>query len=336
MENAGPIFRQNAIDNRINRSLGTTRINIPLNYRIACIVSIVLIIILIFFFSVAQISDRTYVRGYLDSENGIISVESEVSGIVENIFVEEGSEVKKGQVLYTISTPFFRNNELQIKNYKHRIANLKREYQIKTEHYQALSKLYNKQYISASTLKNAESEQLELHNKIKITEYDLLQFKQNKSQQITAPNDGIATNIFYHRGQKIQPSKPLLQIIPSEVNLIARLYIPSRESGFLKKGQIISIKYDAYPSNRFGFYKATVKEINQTILTDDKEDKPILVGDPYYKIKAELNTPYIVAYGKEARLSHGMTFTAILTGEKKKIWQWILDPIYSYYGELVV
>ena len=78
---------------------------------------------------------------------------------------------------------------------------------------------------------------LELQNKIKIAEYELLQFKENKSQQITAPSDGIITNIFYRRGQKIQPSKPLLQIIPSHVNLIARLYIPSREIGFLKPGQ---------------------------------------------------------------------------------------------------
>ncbi|CAM4499628.1 MAG: hypothetical protein LEGION0403_FIIPPAGN_02545 [Legionella sp.] len=336
MENKSHLFRQDVINNRIHRSLGTTRINIPLNYKLACIVSFALILILFIFFSVAQISERTYVRGYLDSEEGIISVESDVAGIVENIFVEEGNEVKKGQVLYTISNPFSKNNKIQINNHKHRIANLKREYQIKTEHYQALSKLYEKKYISVSSLKDAESEELELQNKIKIAEYELLEFKENRSQQITAPNDGIATNIFYRRGQKVQQSKSLLQIIPLKVNLIARLYIPSRESGFLKPGQIINLKYDAYPSNRFGFYQATVKEINQTILTDSKEDKPIRIGEPYYKIKAALKTPYILAYGKKTRLSHGMTFTAIFTGEKKKIWQWILDPIYSYYGEQII
>ncbi|MCC5792144.1 MAG: HlyD family efflux transporter periplasmic adaptor subunit [Legionellaceae bacterium] len=336
MENKSPLFRQDVINNRIHRSLGTTRINIPLNYRVASAVGLVIVLVLIIFLSVAQISERTNIRGYLDSENGIISVESDVSGMIENIFVEEGSQVKKGQILYTISNDFSKTNTIKINNHEQRIANLKREYQIKKEHYAALSKLYKKNYISSSSLKEVESDQLELENKLKFAEYELLQFKENKTQQITAPANGIATNIFYRRGQKVQSSKSLLQIVPSMGNLIARLYVPPREVGFLRPGQIINLKYDAYPSNRFGFYKAIIKEVNQTILTDDKEDKPIHVGEPYYKIKAELKQPYILVYGKKTQLNHGMTFTAIVTGNKKKIWQWIFDPIYSYYGEQVV
>lgn len=218
-------------------------------------------------------------------------------------------------------------------NLKQRIYNLNREYQIKNEHYQTLTKLHLKKYISSSNLNDVELELLEIKNKIKSAEYVLLKFKQNQTQKITAPSDGTVTNIFYQRGQKIQPTKLLLQLIPKEVNLIARLYIPAREVRFLKIGQKINLKYDAYPSLRFGFYEATIKEINQTILTDKKEDKPIHIGEPYYKIKAELKKPYIKVYGKKVRLNHGMTFTAIVTGEKKKIWQWVLDPIYSYYGE---
>jgi len=115
--------------------------------------------------------------------------------------------------------------------------------------------------------------------------------------------------------------------------LVARLYIPSREIGFLKVGQLINIKYDAYPSQRFGFYPAVIKEINQTILTDDKEDKPIKVGEPYYKIKAEIKTQNVKVYGKDVPLNHGMTLTAAIRGEKKKIWQWVIDPVYSFYGD---
>lgn len=336
MENKHPLFRQNVINNRIHRSLGTVRINIPLNYRVAGYIAVALVFVLLLFFYFAQISERTLVRGYLDTENGIISVESNVSGLVENIFVEEGSEVKKGDVLFIISNPASSNNQIQLNNHKQRILNLKREYQIKDEYYQALTKLYEKKYVSFSSLKEAESNRLELQNKVKMAEYELLQFKENQTQHITASSDGTVTNIFYRRGQKVQPSRPLLQIIPSQVNLIVRLYIPSREVGFLKKNQKINLKYDAYPSQRFGFYEATIKEINQTILTDEKEDKPIHIGEPYYRIKAELNNPYVLAYGKKIQLNHGMTLTAIITGEKKSIWQWVLDPIYSYYGEQVI
>ncbi|MBA3536846.1 MAG: HlyD family efflux transporter periplasmic adaptor subunit [Tatlockia sp.] len=174
---------------------------------------------------------------------------------------------------------------------------------------------------------------MELENKIKGAEYELLKFKESRHQLIQSPIDGIVTNIFFRQGQRVQPSKPLVQIIPSDSNFVARLYIPSRDIGFLNVGQQINIKYDAYPSQRFGFYQATIKEINHTILTDDKEDKPIKVREPYYKIKAEIKAQYVKVYGKEVALSHGMTLTAVIRGEKKKIWQWVIDPIYSYYGD---
>lgn len=336
MGNRNHLFRKEVINNRIHRSLGTTRINIPVNFHVSgyCALGIVLILIAFFYFAV--ISERIFIRGHLDTESGIISVESEASGLVDEIVVEEGAFVKRGQLLFIILNPRSSNVITQSNNIEQRIRNLKREYQIKDEHYQALKKLHYKNYISTSNLKNSESELLELKNKLKSSEYELLKFKENQVQEIRAPTDGIVTNILYRRGQRVQSLKTLLQIIPNEANLIARLYIPTKEIGFLKPGQKINIKYDAYPSQRFGFYEAKIKEVNQTVLTDDKEDKPIKVGEPYYKIKAKLKSPYVMVYGKKVKLNHGMTITAIITGEKKKVWQWVLDPIYSYYGEQVL
>lgn len=64
MENKHPFFRQNVINNRIHRSLGTVRMNIPLNYRVAGYVAAALVFVLLLFFYFAQISERTLVRGY--------------------------------------------------------------------------------------------------------------------------------------------------------------------------------------------------------------------------------------------------------------------------------
>ncbi|WP_162263197.1 HlyD family secretion protein [Legionella nautarum] len=291
---------------------------------------------MLIFFYFAQISEKIFIRGYLDTEGGIISVESESPGLVDKVAVEEGSFVQKGQLLFVISNPGNESSTGQQDNLRERINNLKREFQIKDEHHHALLNLYSKNYISLSNLKDSESDLLELKNRLKEAEYQLIKYKENQIQHIRAPIDGTVTNIFYRRGQRIQSSKTLLQVIPPEVNLIARLYIPSRNAGFLKPEQTIYLKYDAYPPQRFGFYKAVIKEINQTILTDDKEDKPIQVGEPYYKIKAALKKSSVLVYGKKVKLNHGMTLTAIIAGEKKNIWQWILDPIYSYYGDPIV
>lgn len=335
MESASPLFRKEAIENRVNRSLGSTRINVPMNFHIAGYGALGILVMFFLFVSYAQLSEKTYIRGYLDTEKGIISVESKFQGMVKEVTVEEGMSVQKGDVLYIITNPKQDNTVQQANNLKQRINNLKREYQLKEKNHHALKKLCNKHFIALSTLIESESSLLEIKNKLKGAEYELLNFKDNQYQLITAPISGIITNIFYQQGQSVQSSKPLVQIIPNHTDLVVRLYIPAREIGFVNLGQTINLKYDAYPSQRFGFYQATIIEINQTILTDDKEDKPIKIGEPYYKIMAKLKTSYVNVYGRKATLSHGLTLTAIVTGEKKKIWQWIFDPINGFRDALI-
>lgn len=335
MEKASPLFRQEVIDNRINRSLGTTRINVPMNYHIAGFGALLIVILLILFVFFAQFSEKTYIQGYLDSKKGIVTIESEFQGIVKTVAVEEGMYIHKGEVLFIIAKPNQDHTHQQINMLNQRISNLTQEYHLNKKHHQALKQLFNKKFIALSALTDSETTLLEIKNKLESAKLDLMNFKDNQYHQITAPIDGIITNIFYHKGHSIQPAKPIVQIIPKEAELVARLYIPASEIGFIKLNQTIRINYDAYPSRRFGFYQATIQEINQTILTDEKEDKPIHVGVPYYKIMAKLKEPYVNVYGKKTALNHGMTLHAVVYGEKKKIWQWVLDPLYSFRNEWV-
>jgi membrane fusion protein len=333
MENKQPLFREEAINSRLNRSMGTIRLNVPLNYRIVSVFSLIIIITILLFLSFAQISEKIFVRGFLDNERGIVTVHSDLGGVILQSRIEEGDRIIKGDTLFVIANGEHVKTKGLIDNLNHRIKNLRREYQLKKDHYKSISTLYEKRYISASTLQSTESELLEITNKIKLIDLELIKYKQSQYQLIKSPIDGIITNIFYKTGQSVERSKILVHIIPENSKLIARLYIPSQDIGFLNKGKVVSIKYDAYPAQRFGVYKASIKEINLTVLTDDKEDKPIKIGQPYYKVKAELEIPHINLYGKKANLSHGMTFTAVVNGDKKNIWRWILDPIYSYYGD---
>lgn len=248
--------------------------------------------------------------------------------------IEEGERITKNSTLFVIARAGQEKTREFLENLNQRRKNLKNEYQIKKKYCQSLSKLYKKHYVSLTLLQNTKAELLEIRNRIKSVDLELIQFKQNQYQLIKSPINGVVTNILYKEGQSIDPSKALLQILPDNAKLIARLYIPAQNIGFLKKGDSVAIKYDAYPSQRFGIYKALVKEINLTVLTDDKEDKPINVGQPYYKIKAELDKYYVNVYGEKTNLSHGMTLTAVFSGDKRKMWQWILDPIFSYYGKV--
>ncbi|MBA2649204.1 MAG: HlyD family efflux transporter periplasmic adaptor subunit [Legionella sp.] len=334
MENKQSLFRAEAIQNRLNRSLGSTRINVPLNYKIVTLICILLVIIILLFLVFAEFSENIVVKGYLDSDKGIITIHSDHAGTILKSNLEEGQQVNKGDVLFIISNEEHEQIMKLVGNLKERIKNLKQEYHLKQDHYQSLMKLYNKQYVSASALKTVEAQLLEINNQIKSLDLEVMKYKHSLNQIIKSPVKGNITNILYTLNQTVNQFKPLLHIIPYDSKLIARLDVPVYEIGFLKNGKMVSIHYDAYPAQRFGVHKASIKEINLTVLTDSKEDKPINLGQPYYKVKAELERSYINVYGKKAALNYGMTFKGVIQGENKKIWQWIIDPIYSYYGDI--
>jgi membrane fusion protein len=46
----------------------------------------------------------------------------------------------------------------------------------------------------------------------------------------------------------------------------------------------------------------------------------------------KLDNQFITLYGKNKKIQHGMTISAVIVGAKRKIWQWVLDPIYSFSG----
>lgn len=326
MDSKQPLFRSEAMDNRLHRSLGTIRLSIPFNYQLmSCCVGLLLFGMLMFLVF-AKTTEQIRVQGFLDTEQGLVTVPAPSNGRIVSSTIVEGDVVKKGAVLFLIAS----ENKNYIRNLTQRISNLKKEQRFAQEHYHSLQILLSKGFTSANSLKEAEIKGLELANQIKVLELDRTEYLQR--HQVTAPIDGIVTNILYKPGQSIDNGKPLVHIIPQTSKLIAQIYIPTHHIGFLQKNSSILIHYDAYPAQRFGTYKAIVKEINLMVLTDDQENKPIKIGRPYYKIKAELIQPYVLVYGKQTPLSHGLTLSAVINGETKKIWQWILDPLYSYYG----
>ncbi|MCA0404156.1 MAG: efflux RND transporter periplasmic adaptor subunit [Proteobacteria bacterium] len=326
------LFRTEAANSRLQRHLGPININLPLSYKLIGFVVAIFLIGLILFLIFAKTAEKIIVRGYLDNEDGIISIHSELGGLVVKQLHKEGDKIKKGELLMVISQADLSQSNKQINNLNQQINNFKQQYLIKTERFASLVKIHKKKYLSDSQLKDAEADILELDSKIKNIELEQMRLKQGRFHLIKAPKEGVITNVLFKQGQFITPMMPLLQILPQHTKLIVNLPVPVQHVSFLKNDADIFIQYDAYPYQRFGVYKASIKKINLTVLTDEKEDKPIKIGQPYYKIKAELKEPFVWIYGKKVGLTQGMTVSAVLSGDKQSLWQWILDPVYSYYG----
>jgi len=334
------LFRQELIDGIKNRNYGSVSINTPKQYQALTYGFSFIVLLIILFIMFGEFSEKYIVNGYLESTKGEARIFPSKNGILVKKYINHGEEVKKGDKLFLIDTSYERSNkhdksEILLQLEKKKKA-LEKELLYKKKHLANLKQLLVKKYISKSAYHEIQEEiDLIKTNKANI-DLDILKYKQEQSYIIYAPIDGIISSVIYENGQYINLTKPLAKIIPTNSDLMALIYVPVKQSGFLENKSNLIIRFDAYPYARFGTAKAVINEISQSILTDLDEDKPIKIGGPYYKVKAKLNNQFISLYGQDKKIQHGMTISAVIVGTKRKIWQWILDPIYSFYGGVFI
>ncbi|WP_132146379.1 HlyD family secretion protein [Luteibacter rhizovicinus] len=97
------LFRKEALQQRTQRSLGSVRLVPPISHRYAMLASLSFGVALICWLSFGTYTRRVHATGTLVPRAGLIDVSSKASGIVTQIFVQEGQMAVLGQPLVTLS-----------------------------------------------------------------------------------------------------------------------------------------------------------------------------------------------------------------------------------------
>lgn len=150
----------------------------------------------------------------------------------------------------------------------------------------------------------------------------------------TAPESGIVTAIQPTEGERIDSNTPLLSIIPVDTPLEIELLLPTRSAGFVSIGDIVNVRFDAFPYQKFGFTYGKVINIDKSIILPSDKILPININEAMYRVRATLNKQSIQAYGKNFPLKIGMLADADIVLESRSLLEWLLDPIYAVKGRL--
>jgi membrane fusion protein len=145
---------------------------------------------------------------------------------------------------------------------------------------------------------------------------------------ITAPGNGVVTNLISQVGNHVDPRMPVLTLVPQNYHLEARLYLPSRSLGKVEVGQEIMLSYDAYPYQTYGTFQAQIISIADAVLDPREFLFPLELGEPVYLVVAHISTQSIRA-GIERRLRPGMQFSAEIITGSESILDRMLYPLTS-------
>lgn len=191
--------------------------------------------------------------------------------------------------------------------------------------------------IEATRMRFANQNSL-LQRSISSAQQELTEVEGRRRVVITAPEAGRATLVAGEVGQAVDTTRPLVNVVPQDGKLEARLYAPSRTIGFIRKGDAVLVRYQSYPFQKFGQYEGVVESVSNASVPATEQigftlpDTP--VGEPVFSITVRLNQQTVKTYGKELPLQAGMRLDADILQETRRLYEWMLEPLYSISGRM--
>ena len=185
----------------------------------------------------------------------------------------------------------------------------------------------------------------EIDNQISQNEYQLNDLRRRMIESdagetviVSAKSDGVVESLSVTSGQMVSSGHSLAQILPvKDSKYYLLLWLPSSSLPYIKTGDAINIRYDAFPSEKFGQFPGTIDLISKLpaskqelgqysmALTDPRGE----LTDNYYKVLVSINRTDFSDKGKMMYLSHGLKARAIVFLEKRPLYQWMFTPFYN-------
>lgn len=183
----------------------------------------------------------------------------------------------------------------------------------------------------------------QLEREISSTDEQLTEVELRRRVIISAPEDGVATLVVAELGQTVEPGLSLLTIVPDSEELQARLYAPSSSIGFVQPGDQVLLRYQSFPYQKFGQQEGRVLTISSSAASVAElaamggnlagEDGQAS-ADPMFAIQVQLQSKTILANGQQRPLQAGMQLEADIMQEYRKLYEWMLEPLFSFTQRL--
>jgi len=104
-----------------------------------------------------------------------------------------------------------------------------------------------------------------------------------------------------------------MQIVPNDDSIEVEALLDSKDIGFVKEGQPVAVKVDAFEYVKYGTLQGVVSHISRDSIQNDKDEKKEIK----YAIKVKLNKSSIDVDGTNMKLLPGMSGNIeIKTGER--------------------
>ena len=195
-----------------------------------------------------------------------VEVGTQVSGIIDKIYVDFNSEVKKGQLIAELDKT---NLKSRLASANAQLSSAKNEMEYQRNNFNRMKELHDKQYISDDEFESARLS----YDKARVS-YDAQKLSVQEAQTnlsyayIYSPIDGVILSREVEEGQTVAASMttPTLFTIAqdlTDMRVIAD--IDEADIGDIRVGERVEFTVDAYPDDTF---QGSVTQVRQVATTE--------------------------------------------------------------------
>ncbi|MBQ9665099.1 MAG: efflux RND transporter periplasmic adaptor subunit [Bacteroidaceae bacterium] len=195
-----------------------------------------------------------------------VEVGTQVSGIIDKIYVDYNSEVHKGQVIAELDKT---NLLSELASAQSNLSNSQSSLNYQTANYKRYKTLFEKGLVSANDYENAKLTYEQAVQQVKVQQQNVQKAQTNLGYAtITSPIDGIVLSKEVEEGQTVASAMttPTLFIIAqdlTDMRVIAD--IDEADIGGVKEGQRVTFTVDAFPDDTF---EGAVTQVRQEATTE--------------------------------------------------------------------
>ena len=174
-------------------------------------------------------------------------------------------------------------------------------------------------------------------------------------QELRAPADGVVQQLAVTTvGGVVQPAQALMVIVPCQsegaakaancnTGITVEAFVQNKDIGFIKVGQRVAVKLEAFNFTDYGLIEGTVTNISRDAIDQsqqpagtarDRNGRPVQPGLVYAaRIELACGIKNLQRHALCARVQPGMSVQAEIKTGKRRIIQYLLSPISQAVNE---
>lgn len=139
-----------------------------------------------------------------------------------------------------------------------------------------------------------------------------------KELTLRAPVNGTISALnIRNASEVVQAGQTIAELASQKAPLVLAVALPTREAGFVKVGDSVQVKFDAYPYQDYGIITGKVQSISPDAKVDERQGA-------FYRVDIALDRRSL---SPNIQLKSGQTATAEIIIRRRHIVDILLDPI---------